>query len=370
MTLLDQLIMWLDNYWPHWASYLTAAIIGVIVLVVFVVLGIIVVIYTERRLLGRFQVRLGPNRVGPEGIFQPFADAVKVLTKEDIVPKAADHLVHWLAPVISFIPVIMVFAVVPVASGAVFADLDVGILYLAAVSSLSVLGLFMAGWGSNNKYSLIAALRSVSQMVGYELPVVFTMLAVVVAAGSMSLSRIVEAQTSAPFFITQPLGFIIFFLATLAEINRSPFDLLEADSEIVAGVHTEYSGMKFAMFYLGEYGHAFGASCIITTLFLGGWQGPFLPGFLWFLIKGFVVFFLMIWVRATMPRVRVDQLTYISWKLFLPLAILNLIIVSMEQVFWPGIFPWVLTGINLLAGLVLVLLIGRAVTVRGGRVEV
>ncbi|MEW6142827.1 MAG: NADH-quinone oxidoreductase subunit NuoH [Chloroflexota bacterium] len=370
MTLLNQFIEWLDNYWPHWASYLTSAIVGVLIVVIFVILGIIVVILTERRLLGRFQVRLGPNRVGPEGIFQAFADAVKVLTKEDIVPKAADHWVHWLAPVISFIPVIMVFAVVPVASGAIFADLNVGVLYLAAVSSLSVLGMFMAGWGSNNKYSLVAALRSVSQMVGYELPIVFALLAVVAAAGSMSLNRIVEAQSAAPFFLLQPLGFIIYFIASLAEINRSPFDLLEADSEIVAGVHTEYSGMKFAMFYLGEYGHAFGASCIIATLFLGGWQGPFLPGFFWFLIKGFVVFFLMIWVRATLPRVRVDQLTAIGWKLLLPLSIFNLLIVALEQIFWPGMFPWLLIGVNLLAGLALILLVGRAVTIRGGRVEV
>ncbi len=370
MTLLKQLIEWLDNYWPHWASYLTAAIIGVLAVVIFVVLGIIVVIYLERRLLGRFQVRLGPNRVGPEGIFQPFADAVKVLTKEDIIPAAADRWVHWLAPVVSFIPVIMVFAVVPVASGAIFADLNVGVLYLAAVSSLSVMGLFMAGWGSNNKYSLIAALRSVSQMVGYELPIVFSLLAVVAAAGSMSLNRIVEAQAAVPMFLIQPLGFIVYFIASLAEINRSPFDLLEADSEIVAGVHTEYSGMKFAMFYLGEYGHAFGASCIIATLFLGGWHGPFLPGFLWFLIKALIVFFIMIWIRATMPRVRVDQLTAIGWKLLLPLAILNLLIVAVEQIFWPGVFPWVLVSVNALAGLALVLLIGRTVTIRGGRVEV
>jgi NADH-quinone oxidoreductase subunit H len=370
MTLLNQFIEWLGNYWPHWAAYLTAAIIGVLIVVIFVILGIIVVILTERRLLGRFQVRLGPNRVGPEGIFQAFADAVKVLTKEDVVPYAADKWVHWLAPVIGFVPVLMVFAVVPVAGGAVFADLNVGVLYLVAISSLSVLAMFMAGWGSNNKYSLIAALRTVSQMVGYELPIIFSLLAVVVAAGSLSLNRIVEVQSTVPLFLLQPLGFIIYFIASLAEINRSPFDLLEADSEIIAGIHTEYSGMKFAMFYLGEYGHAFGASCIITTLFLGGWQGPFLPGFFWFLIKGFIVFFIMIWVRATMPRVRVDQFTAIGWKLLLPLAAFNLLIVAMEQVFWPGVFPWVLAGVNLLAALALILLIGRAVTVRGGRVEV
>jgi NADH-quinone oxidoreductase subunit H len=254
MTLLEQLQLLLATSLPGWAAYVIPALLGIAVILIFILTMVMVFIYFERRMLGRFQVRLGPNRLGPEGIFQPIATAVKVLLKEDIVPSKADKVVHWLAPVIVFVPILLIFAVIPLHDGAILADLNVGIVYIIAVSSISTVGIYMAGWGSNNKYSMIAALRTVAQMVSYEMPIVLSILGVVLMAGSLSMTKIVDGQ-DIPYFLLQPLGFIIFFLGTVAEMNRSPFDLLEADSEIVAGYHTEYSGMKFAMFYLGEYGH-------------------------------------------------------------------------------------------------------------------
>lgn len=370
MTLLEQFRLWLLGIWPDWAAYLVPAIVGIVVVIVFVLVMIIVFIYFERRMLGRFQIRLGPNRLGPEGIFQPIATGVKVLIKEDVVPAKADKVVHWLAPVIVFVPILLIFAVVPLGRGAIFADLNVGIVYVVAISSLSTVGIYMAGWGSNNKYSLIAALRTVAQMVSYELPVVLSILSVVLMVGSLSMTKIVESQ-QIPFILLQPLGFLILFLGTLAEINRSPFDLLEADSEIVAGYHIEYSGMKFAMFYLGEFGHAFVYSCIIATLFLGGWQGPLLPPVIWLLIKVMILFFVMVWIRATLPRLRVDQLMSFAWKGLLPMAIVNLFVVAAEVLWLPVVMmPWLVVVINFVFAGVLILLWSRLFTLGGGRIEV
>jgi NADH-quinone oxidoreductase subunit H len=285
------------------------------------------------------------------------------------VPAKGDKVVHWLAPVIVFVPVLMVFAVVPLGARAILTDLNVGILYVVAISSVSAVGIYMAGWASNNKYSLIAALRAVAQIVSYELPVVLAILGVVLMTGSLSMTKIVASQ-SIPFILLQPLGFLIFFLGTMAEMNWSPFDLLEADSEIVAGYHIEYSGMKFAMFYLGEFGHAFVYSCIIATLFLGGWQGPLLPPVIWLLIKVVAVFFVMVWIRATLPRLRVDQLMAFAWKGLLPMAIINLFIVAAEVLWLSEIMPWLLVAVNFVFAGVLVLLWSRLFTLGGGRVEV
>jgi NADH-quinone oxidoreductase subunit H len=369
MTLLEQFQLWLAGSWPGWAAYLVPGIVGIVVILVFLVFMVIVFIYFFRRLLGRFQIRLGPNRLGPEGIFQPIATAVKVLLKEDIVPAKGDKVIHWLAPIIVFVPVLMILAVVPVGARAILTDLNVGILYVVAISSVSGIGIYMAGWASNNKYGLIAALRTVAQIVSYELPVVLSILGVVLMTGSLSMTKIVESQ-SIPFVLLQPLGFVIFFLGTMAEMNWSPFDLLEADSEIVAGYHIEYSGMKFAMFYLGEFGHAFVYSCIIATLFLSGWQGPLLPPILWFLIKVMAVFFVMVWIRATLPRLRVDQLMSFAWKGLLPMAIINLFIIAAEVLWLPEITPWLMVVVNFVLAGVLVLLWSRLFTLGGGRVEV
>jgi len=348
--------------WLHWGIF-------AVIILVFVMGMVMAFIWFERRGLGRFQVRLGPNRVGPFGILQPVADAVKVLIKEDIVPAKGDKWVHWLAPVVAFVPALMIFAVVPFQDGALLADLNIGILYVMAVSSVSVVGVFMAGWGSNNKYSLIGAMRTVAQVVSYEIPLVLSIIGVVLIAGSLSMNEIVEAQ-NIPFILLQPLGFLIFLMAALAEINRTPFDLLEAESEIVAGFHTEYSGMKFALFYLVEYAEALAISAIITTLFLGGWRGPLLPPFLWFLIKVFGVFLLIFWIRSTIPRLRIDQVMAFAWKFLLPLSLINLLITGIQVIVWPEALPWTVIFINLVIAAVLVVLWSKLSRLGGGQVEV
>lgn len=353
---------WPGGYWLHWGVF-------VVIILVFVMAMIMGFIWFERRGLGRFQVRLGPNRAGPFGLLQPVADAIKVLIKEDIIPAKGDKLVHWLAPVVAFVPALMIFAVVPFHDGALLADLNIGILYVVAVSSVGVVGIFMAGWGSNNKYSLIGAMRAVAQMVSYEIPLALSIIGVVLIAGSLSMNSIVEAQ-NIPFILLQPLGFIIYFLAACAEINRTPFDLLEAESEIVAGFHIEYSGMKFAMFYLVEYCEVLAISAIITTLFLGGWRGPLLPPFLWFLIKVFGVFFLIFWVRSTIPRLRIDQVMAFAWKCLLPLALINLVITGIEVIALPSALPWPVIFLNLGIMAVLVVLWSKFFRLGGGRVEV
>ena len=370
MTLLDQFQLMLKGLgWPDWAVYLTPAIVGILIIIIFVLTVVIVFIWWERRLISRFQIRLGPNRCGPEGILQPIATAVKILLKEDIVPDKADKLIHFIAPIIVFVPILLIFAVMPFGQGAILVDLNVGIIYVIAISSISVIGIFMAAWGSGNKYSYIAGMRSIAQMVSYEIPVVLALVGVALISGSFSMLSIVEAQ-SIPFILLQPLGFLIFFLGSLAEMNRSPFDLLEADSEIVAGYHIEYSGMKFAMFYLGEYGVALAYAGIITTLFLGGWQGILLPPVLWFVIKIMLVFSVIVWMRATLPRMRVDQLMSFAWKFLLPMAVINLLLVAAEVLVLPAGMLWVMVLINFAMAAVLILLWSRLFTLGGGRVEV
>ena len=353
---------WPGSFWAHWGVF-------VVIILAFVLSLVMGFIYLERRGIGRFQVRLGPNRVGPFGLLQPVADAVKILIKEDIVPAMGDKWVHWLAPVVAFVPALMLFAVIPFQDGALLADLNIGILYVVAVSSVSVVGVFMAGWGSGNKYSLLGAMRMVAQIVSYEIPMGLAIIGVVLIAGSLSMNQIVVAQ-DIPFILLQPLGFLIFFLAALAEVNRTPFDLLEAESEIVAGFHTEYSGMKFAMFYLTEYAETLAISAIITTLFLGGWRGPLLPPFLWFLIKVFAVFFLIFWIRSTIPRLRIDQVMAFAWKGLLPLAVINLFITGIQVVVWPEILPWAVILFNLVIMAVLIVLWSKFFQLGGGRVEV
>jgi len=354
VTILEQFQQWLSNYWPFWAAYLVPALIAFTIVAIIILVVVLMFIYVERRLVGRFQIRPGPNRAGPFGVLQPVADAVKVLLKEDIVPTRADRWVHFWAPIVAFVPLMMIFAVIPWGRGAIFADLNIGILYVIAISSVGAIGIFMAGWGSNNKFSLVAAMRTIAQMVSYEIPLVLSIAGVLIIAGSLSMMSIVEAQ-DVPFFLLQPLGFLIFFLAAAAEINRSPFDLLEAESEIVTGYHTEYSGMKFALFYLSEYTHAFAFSAIAATLFLGGWRWALLPGPLWLFLKIFMVFVLLLWMRSTLPRLRVDQLMVFAWKFLFPLALINLFITAAEALIWPG-FPWWLLFLNFAIAALLIVL--------------
>jgi NADH-quinone oxidoreductase subunit H len=296
------------------------------------------------------------------------ADAVKVLLKEDIVPLTADKIVHFAAPIVAFAPMAMIFAVVPFGDGALLADLNVGVLYVVAIASVSSVGILMAGWGSSNKYSLLGAMRNIAAMVSYEIPLVFSLVGVVMIAGSLSLNQIVVEQ-DIPFILLQPLGFLVFFIAGCAEINRSPFDLMEADSELTAGFHTEYSGMKFALFYLVEYGEALALSAMISTLFLGGWRGPFLPPALWLVVKIVIVFFVMVWTRTTLPRARIDQLMSLAWKFLFPLAVLNFLVTAVEVLAWPQGLPWPLIFVNLAVMVLLVILLSRTYKVGWGRVE-
>jgi NADH-quinone oxidoreductase subunit H len=352
---------WPGGFWWH------LVVFGVI-LITFILAMVLAFVYIERRVIGRLQARLGPNRTGPFGLFQSTADAVKVLLKEDIVPTTADKIVHFLAPVVAFTPLAMIFAVVPFGEGAVLADLNIGVLYVVAIASVTSVGIFMAGWGSGNKYSLLGAMRDIAAVVSYEIPLVLSLVGVVLLAGSMSLGEIVRAQ-EIPFVLLQPLGCCVFFIAGCAEINRSPFDLLEADSELTAGFHTEYSGMKFALFYLTEYGEALALSAIISTLFLGGWRGPLLPPWLWLLVKIVIVFLVMVWTRSTLPRARIDQLMAIAWKFLFPLAIINLLITGTEVLAWPDGLPWPLIFVNLAVATILVILFSRTYRTGWGRVE-
>ena len=352
---------WPGGFWVHWGVF-------VVIIFVFVLAMVMGFIWFERRAAAIMQARLGPNRAGPFGLLQPVADVIKVLLKEDIVPAKGDKIVHWLAPVVALVPVLMIFAVVPFQGGALLADLNIGILYVVAISSVTTVGIFMAGWASNNKYSLLGAMRQVASVVSYEVPVVLSIVGVILLTGSLSLTQIVQAQ-DIPFILLQPLGFLLFFTGALAEINRAPFDLVEADSEIVAGFHTEYSGMKFALFYLVEYGEALAISAIVTTLFLGGWRGPVLPPWLWFLVKVGLVFFVIVWIRTTVPRVRIDQLMALAWKFLLPLALINLLITAVEILVWPAALAW-LIPVNIAIMIVLVILWSKLFKLGWGKVEV
>jgi len=353
---------WPGGFWVHWGVF-------VVIIFVFVLATVMGFIWFERRAMAIMQARLGPNRAGPFGVLQPVADALKLLIKEDIVPAKGDKLVHWLAPVVALVPVLLIFAVVPFQGGAILADLNIGILYIVAISSVTAVGVFMAGWSSNNKYSLLGAMRQVASVVSYEIPVVLSIVGVILLAGSLSMQQIVLAQ-DIPFILLQPLGFLLFFIGACAEINRAPFDLMEADSEIVAGFHTEYSGMKFGLLFLAEYGEALAISAIVTTLFLGGWRGPVLPPWLWFLVKVGLVFFVIVWIRATVPRIRIDQLMALAWKFLFPLALLNLLITAVEILVWPAVSLWVLVPINIAIMIVLVLLWSRFFKLGWGKVEV
>jgi len=295
----------------------------------------------ERRLLGKFQIRYGPNRVGPFGLLQPLADGLKLVFKESFMPAHVDVIVYWLAPAISMITALFVYAVIPFGPEVTLfgqrvplrlADVNVGILVVLATSSVGVYGIILGGWSSNNKYSLLGSLRSSAQLISYELALGLAVIAVVLTAGSLSLVRIVEAQRHVWFVALQPLGFLIFLIAAVAETNRAPFDLPEAEQELIAGYQTEYGGFKFAMFYIGEYVAVVTMSALATTLFWGGWWGPVLPGLIWFVLKTLAFVFFFVWLRATLPRVRHDQLMALGWKFLIPLGLLNLVVTSLVVV--------------------------------------
>jgi len=305
------------------SPYPFAAIFGILIVVLSIASGLI---WIERRLLALWQDRYGPNRVGPFGLLQVLADTIKLLAKEDWVPPFADKPVFIVAPAIIMITVLMSFAVLPIAPGIIISDLNIALLFFLAMSSLGVYSIVLAGWSSDNKYSLLGGLRAAAQMLSYEVFMGLSLMGVVLLAGSFGLTDIVYAQRRIWFIVPQFLGFVLFLIAGLAETRRLPFDLPEAESELVAGFHSEYSGMKFGMFFVGEYLGITLISAMIAILFFGGWMGPVLPPILWFLIKTFFFLGVFILMRASLPRPRFDQLMAWAWKLMLPLALANLLV--------------------------------------------
>ncbi len=317
-----------------WLAYFAAGF-AIIMLVVNAVLAMGTgYTWFERRLLGRFQGRLGPNRTGPFGLFQPIADAVKLLTKEDIIVAGADRVVFTLAPVMMLAPTLLVLAVIPFGAESWLVDINVAVLYLAAVSGISTIAVMMAGYSSPNNFALFGSMRAVAMLVSYEVPLVMSLLGVTVLAQSMSMVDIVEAQ-ALPFLLVTPLGALIFLAAISAELNRAPFDVTEAESELVSGYMTEYSGMKYGVFMLAEFTNTVVAGAIFAVLFLQGWQWAALPSHVWFLAKVGMFVFAAVWVRATLPRFRLDQILAVAWKYLFPLSLLNVLLLAVEVLVWP-----------------------------------
>jgi len=321
---------------------MNAWILGLIILVIKVglILGLLLfaagwLVLVERKLLARIQLRIGPNRAGPFGLFQPVADIVKLLAKEDTIPHGADRWIFLFAPAVVAFCALLIFAVVPFGNDwtlwgqripLVISDLNVGVLFVMALASISVYGVVLGGWASNSKYSLLGGVRAAAQMISYELSMGIALAPIVMMAGSFSLVDIVNAQARYPFILVQPVSFIIFFISAMAETKRIPFDLPEAESELIAGYHMEYSGMRFGLYFLGEYITMITLGSLVAVFYLGGWRGPLAPPLVWFLVKVAVVVFFMIWTRATLPRLRYDQLMKLGWKALIPIALLNVMV--------------------------------------------
>jgi NADH-quinone oxidoreductase subunit H len=313
----------------QWLLTLTG--LALVILGLFLIAALMV--YSERRLLALMQDRLGPNRAGPFGLLQPAADFLKLLTKEYFTPPFADRGIYHTAPIIVPFTALLSFAVVPISDGWWLADLNIALLFVLALSSLRVYGIMLGGWASNSKYPLLGGLRAAAQMISYELPMGLALMGVVILSGSFSLVDIVAAQ-SLPFIILQPIGFIIFFICGIAETNRLPFDLPEAENELRAGYNTEYGGIRFAFFFLGEYIGVLLIAALTTLLFLGGWHGPWLPGICWFAIKMLKLILQFFWLRTSLPRLRYDQLMNSGWKFLLPAALINLMVTAVLGLFW------------------------------------
>jgi NADH-quinone oxidoreductase subunit H len=336
-ALLDQIRDWGA---PDWVPYVVGSTIGVVGILLWILLSVLAFIWIERRVVALMQNRIGPNRVGPQGLLQPVADALKLLLKEPITSRHADRILFWLGPILIFVPTIVVFAVVPFGEGMVLADLNVGVLFLVAVASLNTVAIFAAGWSSNNKYALLGAMRTVAMLISYELVQVLALLGAVIFVGSMRLGDFVWWQDhyDAWLVFMQPLGLLAYIVAGAVEINRSPMDISEAESEIVAGYHTEYGGIKFGFFYQAEYLAGFAIAAATVSIYLGGWTAwgleEWVPGWVIFLSKLYAVFFLYIWSRGTLPRLRIDQLMAFAWKFMLPLAVVNVLVAGGEMVIW------------------------------------
>ena len=310
-------------------------ILKIILIILPLMIFIAYLTYFERRVIGAIQLRKGPNVVGPFGLFQPLADGIKLLTKETVVPTNSNKLIFLFSPILTFTLALVAWAVIPIDYEIVLSNINVGILYVFAISSLGVYGIIMAGWSSNSRYAFLGALRSAAQMISYEVSIGLIIINILLTVGSLNLTEIVLAQKNLWFFIPHFPVFIIFFISTLAETNRAPFDLPEAEAELVAGYNVEYSSLAFGLFFLGEYGNMILMSSLTTILFLGGWYPPFeydflylIPGFFWFFLKVCIILFLFLWIRATLPRYRYDQLMRLGWKVFLPISLLWIVITS------------------------------------------
>lgn len=343
LTSLGVYDMILDMFKPTGMEFVLKLIIVLIELVVlfaFVLVTVMFLTWMERKVAAMVQSRYGPMVTGPRGLLQPVMDGVKLIGKEDIIPAKADRLLFNLAPYLAFVPALLVFIPLPFGDSLIISDLRVGLLYIIAISALSPISILIAGWASNNKYTLMAAMRAVAQDISYTIPMALAAIAVVMFTGSLSTVDIVSAQAGTWFGIipkwfifVQPLGFVLFLIASIAELGRIPFDFQESESELIAGFFTEYSGMKFAMYFLAEYAHLFAVSGILVTIFLGGWNGPVISGIpvvitslVYFILKTYAVIFFAMWLRDTVPRVRIDQLLNIGWKIMIPLALLNLLV--------------------------------------------
>jgi NADH-quinone oxidoreductase subunit H len=355
---LDQIFVllghWLVSFLPAGLQAAGGVVLNVAVIVLLFPALFALTTVLERKGLGRIQNRIGPNRTGPLGILQPIADAIKSLTKEDIVPRSADEGVHFLAPIVLVVAVYMGFAVLPMGRNMTLVSMDASLLFYFAMGAMTELSVFMAGWSSRNKYSLLGAMRAVAQMISYEVPLLMSSVAVVMITGSLSLNKIVEAQNHYTWglphwYIFTPwgfVGFLMYAIAATAETNRSPFDLPEGESELVAGYHTEYSGFKFALFFLGEYLAMFSISGLGTTLFLGGWSAPFeflgfVPSWIWFFGKLMLSICVFIWLRGTLPRLKQDQLMNFAWKFVLPMTLINLMVTALWRFMGEGWLRWV-----------------------------
>jgi NADH-quinone oxidoreductase subunit H len=353
-------------------AFLRAAMLGTLGLLVFMLLT-----WLERKVVARIQDRIGPNLAGPWGLLQPIADGVKAITKEDTTPRGADVHVFNAAPIIAGVAAMLVYAVIPLGPDTgqgplAGTDLNLGLFYILAVGAVALIAVLMAGWSSNNKYALLGAFRAVAELLSYEVPQVLSVSTVVMIAGTMQMTQLVQVQT-VPFIFPLLVTALVFFISGLAESGRVPFDLVEAESEIVAGYHIEYSGMKFSLFFLGEFIHAFAVCAVFVTIFLNGWNGPILPPYIWFFIKSFGLFFVMMWIKFTLPRFRIDQLMAFNWKFLVPLSLVNLLVVAVVDTILRKVVGWTpdaatawLWGLTLFAVNVLMLfvalsLMGRAI---------
>ena len=345
-----------------WVAFLFSGIMVSFIFINGILGAVIFSIWAERRLYGRFQNRSGPNRWGPLGIFTSTADAIKVMFKEDVIPTDADKLLFILAPILMVFPVFMIFSVIPVGISTYVVDLNVGLLFILAITSMSGLAVVIASWASGNRVAIFSGLRAVAVLISYEIPMALSLVGVLMISGTLSLNGIVESQ-KIPFILLQPLGFIVFFLASLAEINRTPFDLTEAESELAAGYLNDYSSMKFGIFFLAEFAAAIGASAVISTVFLAGWKGPeLLPGEFWFAIKLGLVLFLIVWVRMSWPRMRIDQILHLAWKGLFELTLINIIVTAIMIAIEPEPSVnqmWIMAGINWIICIISLVLVSK-----------